>query len=283
MVEMREKRAERQAAKEAAGGREGRGRRRRRTPSGAEAPKAPRRRPRRARRAAEEARADHGAYQAGPLAPDLERRRVFITLEGIDRCGQDDAGGAAGRGAGPRDPAAARARRHAGRRADPRAAQGPRARARRPGPSCCSSAPPARSSPRSVIAPGASTPAATSSATASSTRPSPTRASRAASASTSSSGSTRSPSASCVPDLTVLLRVDSDRRRTEAGPGSRPARATGADRFEAEGVEFQRAVAAAYDELAAAPSGPDRGRRRRAARRTSPRSGCIERGRGASR
>jgi dTMP kinase len=48
---------------------------------------------------------------------------------------------------------------------------------------------------------------------------------------------------SCVPDLTVLLRVDPDRafyRQTEID-----------DRFEAEGLEFQRQVAEPYDELAA--------------------------------
>lgn len=43
------------------------------------------------------------------------------------------------------------------------------------------------------------------------------------------------------PDLTVLLRVD-----PEVGLG----RAGGEDRFEAEGLELQRAVAAAYDEIA---------------------------------
>jgi dTMP kinase len=43
------------------------------------------------------------------------------------------------------------------------------------------------------------------------------------------------------PDLTILLRVD-----PEVGLG----RAGGEDRFESEGVEFQRAVAAAYDEIA---------------------------------
>ncbi|MFL5869728.1 MAG: dTMP kinase [Solirubrobacterales bacterium] len=48
---------------------------------------------------------------------------------------------------------------------------------------------------------------------------------------------------SCLPDLTVLLRIDPERafyRQTEID-----------DRFEAEGVEFQRMVAEAYDELAA--------------------------------
>jgi dTMP kinase len=47
---------------------------------------------------------------------------------------------------------------------------------------------------------------------------------------------------SCVPDLTVLLRIDPERafnRQTEID-----------DRFESEGVEFQRQVAEAYDELA---------------------------------
>ena len=44
------------------------------------------------------------------------------------------------------------------------------------------------------------------------------------------------------PDLTVLLRVD-----PEVGLG----RADGEDRFEAEGVDLQRAVAEAYEEIAA--------------------------------
>lgn len=43
------------------------------------------------------------------------------------------------------------------------------------------------------------------------------------------------------PDLTILLRLD-----PEVGLG----RAAGEDRFEAEGVELQRAVAAAYEEIA---------------------------------
>ena len=43
------------------------------------------------------------------------------------------------------------------------------------------------------------------------------------------------------PDLTVLLRVD-----PEVGLG----RADGEDRFESEGVELQRAVAEAYEEIA---------------------------------
>jgi dTMP kinase len=43
------------------------------------------------------------------------------------------------------------------------------------------------------------------------------------------------------PDLTLLLRID-----PEVGLG----RADGSDRFEAEGLELQRAVAVAYDEIA---------------------------------
>jgi dTMP kinase len=43
------------------------------------------------------------------------------------------------------------------------------------------------------------------------------------------------------PDLTILLRLD-----PELGLG----RAAGEDRFEAEGLELQRAVAEAYDEIA---------------------------------
>jgi dTMP kinase len=43
------------------------------------------------------------------------------------------------------------------------------------------------------------------------------------------------------PDLTLLLRID-----PEVGLG----RAGGEDRFEAEGLELQRAVAEAYDEIA---------------------------------
>jgi dTMP kinase len=55
----------------------------------------------------------------------------------------------------------------------------------------------------------------------------------------------------CVPDLTLLLRVEpaaaADRGQARLAAGERD----GEDRFEAEGVEFQRRVAAAYDDLAA--------------------------------
>jgi dTMP kinase len=47
----------------------------------------------------------------------------------------------------------------------------------------------------------------------------------------------------CMPELTVLLRVDPERAGERRGDA--------ADRFESEGIEFQRRVAEAYDELAA--------------------------------
>jgi dTMP kinase len=46
----------------------------------------------------------------------------------------------------------------------------------------------------------------------------------------------------CMPDVTLLLRVDPKRAAARRGDG--------ADRFEREGLEFQRRVAEAYDELA---------------------------------
>ena len=49
---------------------------------------------------------------------------------------------------------------------------------------------------------------------------------------------------SCVPDVTVLLRIDPGEQRLAKGAED------GSDRFESEGIELQRAVAAAYDELA---------------------------------
>lgn len=54
----------------------------------------------------------------------------------------------------------------------------------------------------------------------------------------------------CVPDVTVLLRLEADvalargQQRLAAGGDD------GTDRFESEGIELQRAVAAAYDEIA---------------------------------
>ena len=46
----------------------------------------------------------------------------------------------------------------------------------------------------------------------------------------------------CIPDVTFLLRVDPDLAAGRSGDAS--------DRFESAGIEFQRRVAAAYDELA---------------------------------
>jgi dTMP kinase len=57
--------------------------------------------------------------------------------------------------------------------------------------------------------------------------------------------------AGCRPDLTLLLRIDPagaeerGQQRLAAGADD------GSDRFEGEGIEFQRTVAEAYDELAA--------------------------------
>lgn len=54
----------------------------------------------------------------------------------------------------------------------------------------------------------------------------------------------------CVPELTILVRVDPE---TAAGRGQQrieSGAADGSDRFEGRGIEFQHQVAAAYDELA---------------------------------
>jgi dTMP kinase len=57
--------------------------------------------------------------------------------------------------------------------------------------------------------------------------------------------------AGCMPDLTLLLRVDPGEAESRARGRRAAGQSDGTDRFEAEGAEFQRAVAAAYDELAA--------------------------------
>jgi dTMP kinase len=56
---------------------------------------------------------------------------------------------------------------------------------------------------------------------------------------------------SCIPDLTLLLRIDPDQAEERGQQRLEAGEADGSDRFESEGIEFQRAVAAAYDELAA--------------------------------
>ena len=55
----------------------------------------------------------------------------------------------------------------------------------------------------------------------------------------------------CMPEKTVLLRVDADAAHARGQQRLAAGQADGADRFESEGIEFQRTVAAAYDEIAA--------------------------------
>jgi dTMP kinase len=57
--------------------------------------------------------------------------------------------------------------------------------------------------------------------------------------------------AGCLPELTVLLRIDPERAEARGQQRLAKGEADGADRFEGEGIEFQRLVAAAYDDLAA--------------------------------
>jgi dTMP kinase len=54
----------------------------------------------------------------------------------------------------------------------------------------------------------------------------------------------------CVPDLTILLRVDPEEAASRGQQRLATGIADGSDRFEGEGPEFQRAIAAAYDDLA---------------------------------
>jgi len=56
----------------------------------------------------------------------------------------------------------------------------------------------------------------------------------------------------CMPDVTVLLRVDVDAAHARGQQRLAAGEEDGRDRFESEGIEFQRSVAAAYDEIAAA-------------------------------
>jgi dTMP kinase len=53
------------------------------------------------------------------------------------------------------------------------------------------------------------------------------------------------------PDLTLLLRIDPDRAEARGQQRLAAGAADGSDRFEGEGIEFQRRVAAAYEEIAA--------------------------------
>jgi dTMP kinase len=57
--------------------------------------------------------------------------------------------------------------------------------------------------------------------------------------------------AGCLPDVTVLLRIDPERAEARGQQRLAAGGADGSDRFEGEGPGFQRLVAAAYDDLAA--------------------------------
>jgi dTMP kinase len=57
--------------------------------------------------------------------------------------------------------------------------------------------------------------------------------------------------AGCLPHVTVLLRIDPADAGARGQQRLAAGAADGTDRFEGEGIEFQRAVAAAYDDLAA--------------------------------
>jgi dTMP kinase len=54
-----------------------------------------------------------------------------------------------------------------------------------------------------------------------------------------------------MPDLTLLLRIDPDRAEARGQQRLAAGDADGTDRFERAGGDFQRRVAAAYDEIAA--------------------------------
>lgn len=60
----------------------------------------------------------------------------------------------------------------------------------------------------------------------------------------------------CMPDLTLLLRIEPERASDRGQQRLAAGAADGADRFEGEGNELQRVVAEAYDEIAARE--PDR-------------------------
>jgi dTMP kinase len=56
--------------------------------------------------------------------------------------------------------------------------------------------------------------------------------------------------AGCLPDVTVLLRIDPEGAESRGQQRLAAGGADGIDRFEGQGIEFQRLVAAAYDDLA---------------------------------
>jgi dTMP kinase len=57
--------------------------------------------------------------------------------------------------------------------------------------------------------------------------------------------------AGCAPLVTILLRIDPERAEARGQQRLAAGDADGSDRFEGEGIAFQRAVSEAYDELAA--------------------------------
>jgi dTMP kinase len=57
--------------------------------------------------------------------------------------------------------------------------------------------------------------------------------------------------AGCRPDVTLYLRIDPDGAEARGQQRLASGAEDGSDRFEGEGIDFQRTVAAAYDELAA--------------------------------
>ena len=56
--------------------------------------------------------------------------------------------------------------------------------------------------------------------------------------------------AGCLPDVTVLLRIDPEDAESRGQQRLAEGGDDGSDRFEGEGIDFQRLVAAAYDDLA---------------------------------
>ena len=231
MQEMKKRRAEREAAKAAKAAME-----KKPPPDGDEDGKAP---AKRKAKASKPTPPRAGANAPKPR-PKAEARAVVHLPGGSRRLGQEHPGEAAGRGARPGDAADPRAGRDRRGRADPRAARRPGAGDR---PACRAAAllsPPAPTCTARVIRPALEAGR-------------DVVADRFSDSSVAYQGGARGLGVGEVislcdtaidglwPDLTLLLRVD-----PEVGLG----RADGEDRFEAEGLELQRAVAEAYEEIA---------------------------------
>ena len=276
MVEMREKRAEREAAKaERERAAEDGGRR----PTGT-APTRRQRRRRRERQAPAPARRRAQALARARLGPSEPApahvassvlAAVFITLEGIDRSGKTTQAALLAEALGPetlllREPGGTDAGERIRELLKDPASSSIRA------PSCCCSARPAPSCARGW-SDRPSTRGATSSATGSSTRPSPTRAPREGSARRRRAAERdRGRRLHARPDGAACGSTPS-RPRPAASSGSRRAAPTAPTASRARASSFQRLVAAAYDELAARHARADRRRRRRGEPRGGPRAG----------